>query len=102
MGWLIEGARKKKDGKHTGVDQTPKTNGSESDIAPSKSSQSNGHANGDDAKMPPKLASKHEDTAKGSGTELFDGAQRRATKSTGGATSGTGTPNGTYSSTTAT
>lgn len=86
MGWLVEGARKKQDDKSTGVDQTPKTHGSESDSAPAKS-QSNGHANGEGAK---ELA----ETAKGSGTEQLDGAQKRITKGTGGATSVAGTAKG--------
>jgi hypothetical protein len=85
MTWLMDGARKKQDDKHTGVDQTPKTHGSESDGASNKP-QSNGHDSGEDAKKPPKLATKNAETGNGTGTEQADGAQKRITKSTGGAT----------------
>jgi hypothetical protein len=93
MGWLVDGARKKQDDKHTGVDQTPRTHGSESDSAPRKL-QTNGHANanghtdGGKVKKPAKLAAKHDESGQSSATESADGAQER--KSAVAATSAPG------------
>jgi hypothetical protein len=101
MGWLIDGARKAQDDKHTGVDQTPKMHGSESN-GTNGHSHSNGHANEESVRKPAKLATKQAETAKTSSTEQPDGPQKRVTKSIGGSTDSAGTTKGAANGTTAT
>ena len=85
MSWLVEGTRKKQDDKHMAIDQTPTTYGNENGNT-SKDSQSNGYANGEDAKKPATLATKHAETGHNSGTAKLDGTQKRNTKSNEGTT----------------
>lgn len=87
MSWLMDGARKKQEAKHTGVDQTPKVHGSDSDGAGHKA-KSNGTSN------PTKEATKHADTAKTTATEQIDGAQKKVSSSAGGAKNAVGTVKG--------
>ncbi|KAF2676760.1 hypothetical protein K458DRAFT_447343 [Lentithecium fluviatile CBS 122367] len=91
MSWLMEGARKKQDDRHTGVDQTPKVHGSESNGKYEKP-KSNGHT--DEATEQAKQAANQAETAKISATEQVDSAQKRVGNTTGGATNAAGMAKG--------
>ncbi|PSN70934.1 hypothetical protein BS50DRAFT_545917 [Corynespora cassiicola Philippines] len=92
MSWLVDGARKKQDDARTGVDQTPKVHGSESDGKQHKSS--NGNADGNTSSGAAD-AGKHLNEGKEQVTKQVDGVQKRVNKSTGGATNAAGTATGT-------
>lgn len=87
MAWLMDGTRKKQEGRCTGVEHTPKVHGSESD-GPNSRPKSNGNSNSaNDAAI-------YADTAKTTATEQVDGVQKKVSGSTGSANNAVGTAKG--------
>ncbi|KAF2254032.1 hypothetical protein BU26DRAFT_516282 [Trematosphaeria pertusa] len=86
MSWLTDGARKKQDDRATGVDQTPKTHGSDNDHV---NGSTNGHTSGGASDI-----AKHAETAKDTATKQADGVQKRAGKGTDTAKTTGGTAKG--------
>lgn len=70
MNWLMDGSRKKQEDRATGVDQTPKTHGSEKN----KENETNGSAN----RTPD--VQKHANQAKEQTSKQVDGVHKRPPK----------------------